>query len=107
MTSAETLAGTIERIVEDRSLCAEHRVWNVYDQGITSPYEVGCLLAQAGCREMPQRLDRKEMDAWLTPRRVDTVLYDPFFEKVVQSPPVREELKRVIAQFAKALPANG
>jgi len=43
-------------------------------------------------------MGKDELDRTLSPRRVDTVLLDPWFEDMVRPPHVEEELRRVIAQ---------
>jgi hypothetical protein len=106
MTSAETIAKTIEVVLE-------HPAWvswpivSVYDRGITSPFEVGMMLANAGLREIPGRLSKAQLDGDLKPKRVDTVLKDAAFESLVNPPNVQEELLRVIGSYAKKESMNG
>jgi dTDP-4-dehydrorhamnose reductase len=115
MTSAGTIARTIwtalsalQNREQNQNLAtdvwnANHipgRVMNVYDKGISSPYEVGVLLADAGCREMPERMTKQDLDSWHKPRRVDAVLRDPFFEATFDPLHVRQELERNIAEYA-------
>lgn len=105
MTSADTIAKTIEVALA----APDERIWNrillVYEKGFSSPYEVGNFLAAAGTRKAPEKLTKSELDGWHKPKRVDTVLYDEFFEKTFNPPTVQEELKRNIALYAKALNA--
>jgi dTDP-4-dehydrorhamnose reductase len=105
MTSADTIAKTIEVALA----APDERIWNrillVYEKGFSSPYEVGNFLAAAGTRKAPEKLTKSELDGWHKPKRVDTVLYDEFFEKTFNPPTVQEELKRNIALYAKALKA--
>jgi len=95
MTSADTVRRTIETALT-ASPTAWNRVLAVYDRGIITPLQVGRLLAHAGLRRMPDSLSKLELDSWHKPRRVDVVLYDPFFEALVRPPPVLDEIQRVI-----------
>lgn len=101
MTSADTVRKTIEKAMEEDF--GWGRIVNVYDPGTVTPFQVGTLLAEAGCREPPERIAKAELDGWHKPRRVDTVLRDPYFESHVQPPPVEEELRRVIGILARRL----
>lgn len=106
MTSAETIAKTIE-VVLAQPAWFRWPIIGVYDRGITSPYEVGMMLANAGLREIPGRLSKAELDAGLKPKRVDTVIKDASFESLVNPPNVREELLRVIGSYASKERTNG
>ncbi len=98
MTSAYTIAKAIRNIraIECWPLI---RTFNVYDKGWTTPYHVGCMLAEAGLRELPSMTKKAELDQWHKPRRVDAVIHDEGFEQIVEPPEVRDELKRVIDLF--------
>jgi dTDP-4-dehydrorhamnose reductase len=102
MTSAETIARTIDTVLE---LPAEKQCWgrilNVYERGFSSPFEVGTFLAAAGVRKPPEKLTKSELDTWHKPKRVDAVIEDKFFEELVKPPSVQDELKRNIALYAK------
>jgi dTDP-4-dehydrorhamnose reductase len=100
MTSAETIARTIEYMASHKNFALNGLINNVYDMGVTSPYEVGMLLYQAGLRDEPEKLTKTALDVTLKPRRVDTVLYDQMFELEVCPPKVQDELKRVIKEYA-------
>ncbi|MCZ7645805.1 MAG: sugar nucleotide-binding protein [Planctomycetota bacterium] len=102
MTSAETIAKTIERVLAPGGEAARGRILCVYERGVTSPFEVGTFLAQAGLRKKPERISKADLDQTLKPKRVDTVLSDPCFEALVDPPAAQDELKRVIAAYAKA-----
>lgn len=78
-------------------------VWNVYDRGVTSPFEIGEALWKAGLRDQPLRISKAELDMFHKPKRVDTVLYDARFEAIIQPEEVQimlanaiEELKTVV-----------
>ncbi len=103
MTSAATIARTIEIALESRDARCWNRILNVYERGHSSPYEVGTLLAQAGCRKPPEKLAKSDLDTWHKPKRVDAVIEDGFFEDLVKPPTVQEELKRNIALYARAI----
>jgi dTDP-4-dehydrorhamnose reductase len=100
MTSAETIARTILAVCGHGGRGFRGgAIVNVYDRGVTSPFKVGVLLAEAGLREMPVLMSKGELDIELVPKRVDTVLYDGMFEDYVSPPEVEGELRRVIGEF--------
>lgn len=103
MTSADTIAKTIAVALA----ASDERLWNrillVYERGISSPFEVGTFLAQAGSRKLPEKLTKVDLDKWHKPKRVDTVLHDAFFEQLFNPPTVQDELRRNIALYAKAI----
>lgn len=99
MTSADTIAKTIRALVADVHHPLWGRVVNVYDSGIASPFMVGRILAGLGLRDEPKPLAKADLDAWHTPRRVDTVLLDAEFEALIKPPTVGEELRRVAALY--------
>jgi len=103
MTSADTIAKTIEIALAAPDTRIWNRILNVYERNPSSPFEVGTLLAQAGCRKPPERMTKSELDSWHKPKRVDAVIEDSFFENLVNPPTVQEELKRNIALYARAL----
>lgn len=110
MTSADTIARTIEKVLT-LELPQNSRPWigvwnrimNVYERGWSTPFEVGTLLAQAGCRQHPEKLTKSDLDSWHQPKRVDAVIQDTVFEALVKPPTVQNELKRNIAIYAQAL----
>lgn len=99
MTSAETIARTIERLIEYPAHVKGGRIVNVYDIGTTTPYDVGCMLSDAGLRFKPEKISKNTLDETLKPRRVDTVLEDMWFEDLVKPPSIVGELRRVIKEF--------
>jgi len=103
MTSAATIARTIEIVLSSIGSRCWNRIMNVYERGYSTPFEVGTFLAQAGCRQPPEKLSKSDLDSWHKPKRVDAVIEDPFFEDLVKLPTVQEELKRNIALYAKAI----
>jgi dTDP-4-dehydrorhamnose reductase len=103
MTSADTIAKTIETALHAIDTRVWNRIINVYERGFSSPFEVGSLLAQAGCRKMPEKLTKNDLDSWHKPKRVDAVIEDKFFEELVAPPTVQDELKRNIALYARAI----
>jgi 3,5-epimerase/4-reductase len=78
-------------------------IWNIYDAGVTTPYHVGVMLAEAGLREMPQVFTKAELDSFHKPKRVDTVLYDERFERLIKPSPIDEVMRSTIAQYKLAL----
>jgi dTDP-4-dehydrorhamnose reductase len=103
MTSAETVARTIEAALAVSPSEQRTRVFGVYDRGITSPFEVGCLLHEAGLRDAPTKLSKSDLDTWHKPRRVDVVLEDPSFEELVRPSTVQDRLRSDIAALARNL----
>jgi dTDP-4-dehydrorhamnose reductase len=99
MTSADTIARTIERLAARGARGS--LVVNVYDRGATSPYKVGMMLAERGLRRPPAPLTKDELDSWHKPKRVDAVLHDDFFEDVVDPPTIGAELGRNMDAFAR------
>ena len=99
MTSAETVAKTIEKVM-DRTISTP-RVLNVYEDGVSSPYEVGMFLHQAGLRSEPEKEAKEILDQDGRVHRVDVVMYDSYFEAKVDPPNVLNELARVIAEFTR------
>jgi len=103
MTSADTIAKTIETALHAIDTRVWNRILNVYERKPSSPYEVGTFLAQAGCRSMPEKLTKSDLDSWHKPKRVDAVIEDLFFEELINPPLVQDELKRNIASYARAI----
>lgn len=105
MTSAETIAKTIEFVIEDDNICFPITM-NVFDKGVTSPYRVGMIMYELGLRKEPVLLPKDALDAFLKPKRVDTVLSDDFFSFEIGSPDVDEEMRRVIIEYSKRVPVK-
>jgi len=78
-------------------------IWNIYDKGITTPYHIGVMMAEHGLREMPTVLDKAELDTFHKPRRVDTVLYDERFERLIEPDELLPTLKKTIAELKNTL----
>jgi len=102
MTSAETIAKTIERLIEYPAHVKGGRIVNVYDTETITPYDVGCMLADFNLRFQPEKISKETLDETLKPRRVDTVLEDRWFEDLVKPPCIADELRRVIEEFKEA-----
>jgi dTDP-4-dehydrorhamnose reductase len=100
MSSAEVIAKTVQHLITADKWAG---VYNVYDRGFTTPYQIGVMLAEAGLREAPVRIDKSELDAWHKPRRVDTVIHDDRFEKMISPRDVAEVLQENITQLSKSL----
>ena len=73
-------------------------IWNVYDRGIVTPFEIGEILWRAGMREPPMRISKDELDRFHKPKRVDTVLFDERFERMIEPEDVHLQLGRAIAE---------
>ena len=102
MTSAETIAQTIEHLARYPLYASDGRILNVYDRGVTSPFKVGEMLTAAGLRSSPLAIPKELLDANLSPKRVDVVLEDGFFENLVNPPAIEDELARVIEEYKEA-----
>lgn len=98
MTSAETIAKTILKAIEN---FPSGRIMNVFDVGVSSPFKVAKMLAAAGLREEPSLLSKSELDTWHKPKRVDAVLDDQFFIQLVSPPNIEDEMARNITEFAR------
>ena len=72
-------------------------IWNVYDRGIVTPFEIGEMLWSAGMRGQPQRISKEELDQFHKPKRVDTVLFDERFEREIEPEDVLVQLGLAIA----------
>lgn len=97
MSSVDIIAKTVSYLLEGSDWAG---VWNIYDQGYTTPYAIGMMLAEAGLRDTPQRIEKSELDQWHKPRRVDTVIHDARFERLLQPESLSTVLQRTIALLA-------
>jgi len=98
--------GVIEKTLRHVTTANENwsGVWNVYDRGVTSPYEIGEMLWKAGLRNQPQRISKEELDSFHKPKRVDTVLFDARFEQVIHPEEVKAQIAAAMDQL-KDFPA--
>lgn len=101
MTSAETIAKTIEFLAEERKTLPYPIEMNVFDLGVTTPYRVGILMHEMGLRDEPEMMTKSDLDLQLKPRRVDAVLQDDFFVYEVDPPKIEEEMPLVVSEYAK------
>lgn len=104
MTSVRTVQNTIEKILETHfAKIYVPRIFHVYEKGITSPYKVGMLLAEAGLRDKPEILTKDQLDEFHKPKRVDTVLQDLKFEEIMGDllPTVEQELRDNIQELKR------
>ncbi len=97
MSSAAIIIKTVETLLNAEE--DWNGIWNIYDKGYTTPFHVGEMLASAGLRDAPQRITKSALDTWHVPKRVDAVLYDERFERIMQPNSVEEELGKAIAQY--------
>jgi len=81
-------------------------IWNVYDRGVMTPFEIGEMLAETGLRDLPLRISKEELDTFHTPKRVDTVLYDERFESAINPEDVQTVLRETIEELKTALVAE-
>jgi hypothetical protein len=61
------------------------------------------MMAQAGLRTIPEKLEKSALDLWHRPKRVDTVLQDPYFEALVQPGSVESKLSSDIEKLASRI----
>ena len=97
MSSMEIIVKTVRHCLSSKT--DWNGIWNIYDKGITTPFEVGKMLAEAGLREMPTPLEKSELDTFHKPKRVDTVLYDQRFERLIQPEPFDVVMRKTIEEF--------
>lgn len=102
VTSADTLVSTIALLIDSPESVLWGRISCIYDHGVTTPYKIGQMLAQAGLRDVPDRFTKADLDSFHRPQRVSVVMHDPIFEAAISPPFVDEELRRVIELYAKA-----
>jgi dTDP-4-dehydrorhamnose reductase len=100
MSSAEVIAKTVQHLLTAEQWSG---VYNVYDRGHTTPYQIGLMLAEAGLRDEPTRIEKSELDTWHMPRRVDTVIHDERFERMISPRSVTDVLRENIAALADTL----
>jgi dTDP-4-dehydrorhamnose reductase len=98
MSSVEIIAKTVNYALTSANDWTG--IWNIYDKGITTPYHLGVLLAEAGLRDMPVKITKSELDSFHKPKRVDTVLYDERFERLLSPEPVEDILRKTIKEYA-------
>jgi dTDP-4-dehydrorhamnose reductase len=98
MSSAEVIAKTTQHLLVAKEYAG---VYNVYDRGITTPYQIGVMLFEAGLRDMPTRISKSELDTWHKPRRVDTVIHDMRFEAMISPREVNDVLRDSITELAQ------
>ncbi len=98
MSSVDIIAKTVRYLLSADEWSG---IWNIYDKGTLTPFELGTMLSEAGLREMPEKLLKSELDVFHKPKRVDTVLYDERFERLLQPEDVRVVMKKVIEEYAK------
>jgi len=99
MSSMEIIIKTIRHCLVSETNW--NGIWNIYDKGITTPFEVGKMLAEAGLREMPMPLEKSELDSFHKPKRVDTVLYDERFERLIKPEEFDIVMRRTIEKFKR------
>jgi dTDP-4-dehydrorhamnose reductase len=98
MTSMTTIEKTVRHLLAESDWAG---IWNVYDRGVVTPFEVGQMLSNAGLREQPHKISKKDLDAFHSPKRVDTVLYDARFEELIDPSNVQQELQSAIEELSK------
>ena len=101
MSSTNIIVRTTKHLLD--SLIDWQGSWSIYDRGHTTPYAVGVMLAEAGLREMPEKITKDALDQWHRPKRVDAVLYDARFERIIRPETVEIELEKAIEEYREAL----
>lgn len=101
MSSANIIVRTTKHLLD--SLIDWQGLWSLYDRGFTTPYQVGIALAEAGLRDMPEKITKDALDTWHRPKRVDVVLYDARFERILKPEPVEVELEHAIEGYREAI----
>lgn len=104
MTSASLIGDVVEAHVENSLLSDDQQVMCVYNRGITSPFKVGSMLAQAGLRADPKRMVKRNLDEWHKPRRVDVVMMDEEFESRIDAQSVEDAIWDSILELKDKMP---
>ena len=94
MSSMEIIIKTVRHCLISKT--DWNGIWNIYDKGIITPFEVGKILAETGLRQMPEALEKSELDTFHKPKRVDTVLYDERFEELIKPEAIEIVMQRTI-----------
>ena len=100
MSSMDVITDTVKHCLSNSDWSG---IWNIYDSGIITPYQVGVMLAEAGLREQPEKFTKDELDSFHKPKRVDTVLYDERFERLLKPEPVEKKMRETIARYASTM----
>ncbi len=100
MSNMDSIIATVRHCLSETDWSG---IWNIYDPGITSPFKIGELLAEAGLREKPAKITKDELDGFHKPKRVDTVLYDSRFEERIKPDSLEKALQKTIAEFKQKL----
>ncbi|MDP4199380.1 MAG: sugar nucleotide-binding protein [Bacteroidota bacterium] len=100
MTSMTTIEKMVRHVLMNEDWAG---IWNVYDRGVVTPFEVGEMLFEAGLCSRPGHLSKEELDQFHHPKRVDVVLFDARFEAVVNPPKAHDELERAINHLSPIL----
>lgn len=106
MTAAFTIYLFLQRIcLENPSLISRlhPRTCCVYNLGVASPYLVGKKLHEAGLRDEPKVITKRDLDVFLSPKRVDVVMRDEWFETYFSPCDVGFSLDQSIKDFSKTL----
>ena len=96
MSSVSVISKTVHFLLTSNDW---NGIWNIYDKGTLTPYQLGVMLSEAGLRGMPEKLEKSELDTFHKPKRVDTVLYDERFERLLQPKELSIVMKRTIDEF--------
>lgn len=97
VSSIEIITKTVRYLLDGSDWTG---IWNIYDKGVTTPFTIGKMLAEAGLRNEPKPLTKSELDSFHKPKRVDTVLYDERFERLIKPDDVTAVLHRMIDAYA-------
>jgi len=99
MTSSYTIVRAVKALIHKPY---PGRIWNLYDRGNVTPFEVGQYLHRQGLRQVPQKLSKAELDAFHKPKRVDTVLEDPVAEAYFKPYQIAETLSRAVEEMRRS-----
>lgn len=99
VTSAKVLCDTIKNLIDQADSPLWNRITCVYDLGVTTPYQIGVKLHHAGLRDVPKRISKANLDTWHIPKRVDTVMHDALFEKIIQPKSIGYMLDDTLSKY--------
>lgn len=86
--------------------CGIARVINLYDIGISTPFNIAYKLHLAGLRNEPKLLKKEDLDGWHKPKRVNVVLHDHNCEDLFHPNYLEVNLDKCISALANRRNGN-
>jgi len=104
MTSADLICDVVSSYASRELITLDQHIMCLYNRGVTSPFKVGSMLAQAGLRSEPKLMEKSSLDEWHKPRRVDVVMMDDDFEASMDPPSVEDAIWDAILELRDKMP---